>query len=100
MIRWSKHGTVYEADQRRAEVVVRDHGLESAKAAPTAGTREEQKTASVPATSLKVEVVEESPELGTKDARAFRGVAARCNYLAHIILDLQYVTKEAIRRMA
>ena len=100
VVRWSKHGILYEADQSHAEIVVRDLRLESAKSAPTAGTREEQKAASVPATSLKVEVLEESPELGTKDARAFRGVAARCNYLAQDKVVLQYATKEARRRMA
>ena len=71
VIRWSKHGILYEANQRHAEIFVRDLGLESAKAAPTAGTREEQNAASVPATNLEVEVVEESPEFVTKDARAF-----------------------------
>ena len=54
----------------------------------------------MPATSLKVEVVEESPELGTKHARAFRGVAARWNYLAQDRVDLKFATKEASRRMA
>ena len=58
------------------------------------------KTASVPAAALKVEVVEESPELGARDAKAFRGVAARCNYLVQDKVDLQYASKEASRRMA
>ena len=34
---------------------------------------------SVPAAALKVEVVDESPELWARDAKAYRGVAARCN---------------------
>ena len=100
VVGWTKDGLLYEADQRHAEIVIRDLGLEGAKAAPTAGTREDQKAASVPVTTQKVEVTEESPELGAKDARWYRGVAARCNYLAQDRVDLQYATKEASRRMA
>ena len=54
VVGWSKDGLFYEADQRHAEIVIRDLGLENAKAAPTAGTREEQKAASVPTTAQKV----------------------------------------------
>ena len=39
---------------------MREMGLEGAKAAPTAGTREEQKAASVPAVAPRVEVEDES----------------------------------------
>ena len=88
VVGWSKDGLFYEADQRHAEIVIRDLGLENAKAAPTAGTREEQKAASVPTTGQKVEVVEELLELSAKDSRWFRGVAARCNYLAQDRVDL------------
>ena len=80
--------------------MIRDLGLENAKTAPTAGTREEQKAASVPTTGQKVEVIEEWPELSAKEARWFRGVAARCNYFAQDGVDVQYATKEASRRMA
>ena len=61
-------------------MVVRDMGLEGAKPAPTAGTRKEQKAASVLAAALRVKLLDELPELNARDARAFRGVAARCNY--------------------
>ena len=67
--------------------------LEIAKAAPTAGTREEQKAAGVPTTGLKVEVVDESPELGARDAKAYRGVDARCNYLAKDRVRLGWVPR-------
>ena len=100
VVGWSKNGLLYEADQRHAEIAVRDLGLDNAKAAPTAGTREEQEAASVPTTGQKIEVVEELFELSAKEARWFRGVAARCNYLAQDRVDLQYATKEASRRMA
>ena len=64
VVRWSKQGIYYEADQRHSEIVVCEMGLENAQTAPTAGTREEQKAASVPA--QRVEVVEESRELGAR----------------------------------
>ena len=57
-MRWSKAGILYDADQRHSEIVVREMGFENAKAASTAGTREEQKAAGVPTAGLKVEVVE------------------------------------------
>ena len=100
VVRWSKQGIYYEADQRHSEIVVCEMGLENAQTAPTAGTREEQKAASVPSVAQRVEVVEESRELGERDARAFRGVAARCKYLAQDRVDLQYATKETSRRIA
>ena len=61
---------------------MRELGLEGSKAAPIARTREEQKAASVLVAALRVEVEDESPELNAREAKAYRGVAARCNYLA------------------
>ena len=79
VVRWTEAGLLYEADERHEEIVVREMGLEGAKAAPTPGTREEQKSARMPTAALKVEVVDESPELSAKDAKNHRGVAAGCN---------------------
>ena len=100
VIRWTGHGITYEADQRHAEIVVRDLGLQDAKPAPTPGTREELSKASLPKGVLGIEVEEQSPELDKKEASAYRGVAARLNYLAQDRPDLQYACKEASRRMA
>ena len=52
------------------------------------------------AAALGVEVEDESPELNAGDARAFRGVAARCNYLAQDMVDIQCASKEASWSMA
>ena len=90
---------LYESDQSHSEIVVREMDLEGAKAAPTAGTRKEQKAASVLVAAFKVEVEDESPELNAGDARAYRGVAARCNYIAQDRVDRQYASKEASWRM-
>ena len=47
VIRWTDGGLEFEADQRHAEMVVRDLGLENAKAVATPGTREDQALGSV-----------------------------------------------------
>ena len=85
---WSKDGILYEPDQRHSELVVREMGLKGAKAAPTAGTREEQRAASVLVAALRVDVEDESPELNAREAKAYRGVAARCNYLSQGRVDM------------
>ena len=54
----------------------------------------------MPVAAFRVQVGEESPELNARDARAYRGVAARCNYLVQDSVDMQYASKEASRRMA
>ena len=100
VIKWSELGITYEADQRHAEIVVRELGLEEAKAAPTPGTREELSKASLPKDVLGMDHDELSPELNKQEASAYRGVTARLNYLAQDRPDLQYSCKEASRRMA
>ena len=44
--------------------------------------------------------VELMEELGTREAREFRGLAARANYLAQDRPDIQYAAKEVCRGMA
>ena len=65
-MKWSKDGILYEPDPRHSELVVREFGLEGAKAAPAAGTRKEQRAASVPVAALRVDVEDESPELNAR----------------------------------
>ena len=100
VIRWTDGGLEFEADQRHAEMVVRDLGLENAKAVATPGTREDQALGSVPEVSVAVEIEDDSPLLGAEEATLYRGVAARCNYLAQDRVDIQYSCKECSRRMA
>ena len=99
-MRWTKAGILYERDKRHSEIVVREMGFEGAKAAPTAGTSEEQIGASVIVAALRVEIEDESPELNARDAQAFEDVAARCNHLAQGNVDMQYASKEASRTIA
>ena len=82
VVGWTEDGILYEPDLRHSEILVREMGFEDAKAPPTVGTREEQKAASVLVAALKVEIADKSPELSAREASAYRGVAARCNYFA------------------
>ena len=43
---------------------------------------------------------EEETELLPQDARRFRSIAARCNFLAADRIDIQFACKEACRRMS
>ena len=89
VIRWADCGLEFEPDQRHAEMVVRDLGLENAKAVATPGTREDQALASVPEVATAVEIEDDSPLLNAVGAKLYRGVTARCNYLAQDIVDIQ-----------
>ena len=100
VVQWTADGFFYEPDPRHSEIVVPEMRLEGAKATPTVGTREQQKAASVLVTALKVEIADESPELSARVASAYRGVAAWCNYFVQDNVDMQYVSKEASRRIS
>ena len=92
ILAWTELGVTYEADQRHAEIIVRELGLEGAKAVMTPGSRED---------------VEGQQKLNEKDnellppaeATRYRGLAARLNYLAQDRFELLYAAKECSRRM-
>ena len=100
VLRWDPSGLVYEPDQRHAEVIIRELGLENAGSVLTPGTRAEHDVASAPNGVLGIPLEEESEPMNPQDATRFRGLAARCNYLAQDRVDLQYACKEVSRRMA
>ena len=100
VLRWESAGVVYEPDQRHAEMVIREFGLEAASSVLTPGTRAERDVASAPSGIPSV-ILEDEPELmSAEDSTRFRGLAARCNYLAQDRADIQFACKEASRRMA
>ena len=88
IIRWTSTGVEYEADPRQGEKLILDLGLEGAKSVGTPGVKLTKE-------SLAVE-----KELEECKHTAFRGVAARGNYLAADRPDVQYATKEICRWMA
>ena len=82
IIRWTQKGWEYEADQRHAELIVREMGMENAKSVKTPGE-------DVP--SWKLDTEEEYLE--GAQATKFRGVVARANYLSADRMDIQYAVK-------
>ncbi len=108
IIEWKGHGITYEADQRHAEIVIRELGLEQAKAVATPGTRDDASHGS----SMNPDDVEdrlkgeyqadtdEDVPLERHEATKYRALSARLNYLAQDRPDLLYAVKEVARRMA
>lgn len=88
IVRVTETGWEYEADQRHADLLIKGMGMEDANSTKTPGEDDRES---------HMELLE---ELGTRDAREFRGLAARANYLALDRPDLQYAAKEVCRGMA
>ena len=129
VISWEDDGIHYEADQRHAEIIISELGLKNAKSLATPGSREDATKAGPPTSNKATTTVtnydqqtqrythvthEHDDEnghdqlhevlkddlLNAQDARAFRGLTARLNYLAQDRPDLQFAAKEVSRRMA
>ena len=77
----------YEADQRHAELVIKELGLATAKPVST------------PSTTEKVEKPDEVL-LSAGDAQKFRSVAARVNFLAQDRPDPQYASRRVSQHMS
>ena len=104
VITWQEEGLVYEADQRHAEIIVRELNLEQGKPVATPGTRDEMAKASMMDIGVEGELNtvtnEDDPLLGPPEATRYRALAARANYLAQDRPETQYAIKEIARRMA
>ena len=88
VIRWLDDRIEYEADPRQVERLIAECGLEGSNGVATPGVK---------ATFKELEEDKPLPEhLNT----AFRGAAARGNYLSADRLDLQFACKEVCRWMA
>ena len=117
VIRLTQEGLELEADPRHAEIVIRDLGLEEAKPSPTPGVK--QGTQRRNGRKEDVEEGEEEPEeagvsvvdewqdreggdsvMTPADARKYRAIVARLNYIASDRVDLQFAVKEAARNMS
>ena len=90
IVRWTPEGYELEGDPRHAELVVEQLGLESATSLSAPG----------------IDVAESQPgddadrELDAVWAKLYRGIAARCNYMAADRPELQFSVKEACREMS
>ena len=90
-LRWTAEGVEYEADQRHGELIVKGMEMENAAPAPIPGvtyTKEEAKDS------------EDSALMSNPDASAFRGLAARLNYLSVDRAYLQHAGKEVAQKIA
>ena len=88
VVRWTEHGIEYEADPRQSERLVSECGLTGANSMATPGVRP---------TAAEITADEELPK---HLCTAFRGAAARGNYLAADRIDAQFACKEVCRHMA
>ncbi len=88
VVRWCADRVEYEADPRQVERLIEECGLDGAK--PMA-------TPSVKPTFTELEASEDLPN---KLHTAFRGAAARGNYLATDRIDAQFACKEICRWMS
>ena len=89
IIRWLEHSIEYECDPRQIERLVAECGLEGAKAVATPGVK-----------ATFQELQEDGAELPGHLTTAFRGAAARGNYIAADRLDVQFACKEVCRCMS
>ena len=86
MVEWTVDGSVYEADQRHAELIVKGLGLTSA-------------SKSVNTPSQKSVKQSEQP-LSPEDSTQYRALVARANYLAQDRADICFAVKELCKRMS
>ena len=93
VVRMTSRGYELEADLRHAELVVEQLGLKASKGVSTPGRREDKPEG-------EQEGHESEKELTNNEATLFRGIAARCNYLAFDRPDMQYAAKEICREMS
>ena len=89
IIRATDEGWEYEADQRHAELIIKEMNLSEAKGVK--GPAEDEKD---------WERADNEILMPARDASAFRGLAARANYLALDRADIQYAAKELCRGVA
>ena len=86
IIEWRGDGIVMEADPRHVEMILKELGMESCKGSDVVG--------------ITIDIRGDDVKLNKDDAKAFRSLAARCNFLSADRPDIQYACKEMCRRMS
>ena len=87
---WTPEGIVIEADQRHAELIVKDMGLAS-----------DSKGMSTPGVKMRREEEEaEEGELPNDQSTIYRANVARANYMSQDRSDVQFSVKELCRKMS
>ena len=88
VIRWTDEGIEYESDPRQTEKLIAECGLAGSNTVATPGVR------------LSFDEATKIQPLEARLHTAFRGAAARANYLAADRIDVQFAAKEICRCMA
>ena len=88
ILEWTSEGLVYEADQRHAEIIVQQLGLDKSNG-----------TLSTPGVKTKIDE-EEDEDLESHKATLFRGLVARANVVAADRSDIQFAVKELAKNMS
>ena len=96
IIRWTSDGIEYEADQRHAEIIVKEMGLASASSVNSPGVKRTAIDGVLCGSTQQANSRELSPEFATK----YRQLGARANYLATDRVDIAFAAKEICRDMS
>jgi hypothetical protein len=89
LVKWTERGITYEADERHRKVVMEHFGFkEGSRELGGNGDKDEK------------EEPGDDEELEKGEAKVFRGLAARLNFLSLDCPDLQFPTKGCAREMA
>ena len=86
IVTWDDQGIMYEGDQRHAEIIVKQLGLEGANSNGTTGGKTSK--------CLKIK------NLCSKDATMYRALTARASYLSQDRSDIKFAVKELASGMA
>ena len=89
IIHWTPSGIEYEADQRHAEIIVREWGL-----------KPDSKSVNSPGTAIKWEELEDDEPLNPQERTWYRQIVARGNNISQDRCDIQYAVKELSRGMS
>ena len=88
VVEWTDNGIEYEADQRHAEIIAKEMNLD-----------ENSRSLSTPGIKGSIRY-EDEEKLTREEARRYRGMVARANYLGQGRSDIQYSVKELSRNMS
>ena len=88
IIEWSTDGLWYEADQRHAEIFVKELGMD-----------QDRVKSDIPGERLAYEEEDDEP-LPPHEHKKYQALVARANYLAQDRSDIQFAVKELARTMS
>ena len=90
VIEWTKDGISYEADQRHAEIIVKQLGTQASQAVSSPGHK----------INPKLFIGNDGDLLKPEQASMYRALSARANYLSQDRSDIRFSVKELCRRMS